>query len=166
MVKTFDLALCLGHSGLHRYMAKYLHYRHPKFLRGNDRMKLLALCILVLSMVPLSSAVADLSGQSGRDALSSIESGSSLWNWGSSPLGHVINDSQLLSGVRKDPGDISIMETPLQAQGLDSGGETAPIISGYDNIQLLDKTAFKSAPGVIDCTCFKEPTVAQFPRVY
>jgi len=117
-------------------------------------------------MVPLSSAVADLSGQSGRDALSSIESGSSLWNWGSSPLGHVINDSQLLSGVRKDPGDISIMETPLQAQGLDSGGEIAPIISGYDNIQLLDKTAFKSAPGVIDCTCFKEPTVAQFPRVY
>ena len=129
-------------------------------------MRLLAQCILVLSMVPLSSAVADLSGQSGRDALSSIESGGNLWNWGSSPLGHVVDDSQLLSGVRKNPGDISIMETPLQAQGLDSGGEIAPIMSGYDYMQLVDKTAFKSATGVFDCTCFKAPTVAQFPRVY
>lgn len=129
-------------------------------------MRLLALCILALSMVPLSSAVVDLSGQSGRDALNSFESGSSLWNWGSAPLGHVVNDSQLISGVRKDPGDISTMETPLQAQGLDSGGEIAPIMSGYDYMQLVDKTAFKSATGVFDCTCFKAPTVAQFPRVY
>jgi len=151
-------------------------------------MKLLAICILVVSLVPLSSAVADLSGQSGRDALSSIESGGNLWNWGSSPLGHVVDDSQLLSGVRKNPGDISIMETPLQAQGLDSGGEIAPIMSdfsigqtptpaanngwiptvfsGYDDMQPLDKMAFKSATGVFDCTCFKGPTVAQFPRVY
>ena len=121
-------------------------------------MRLLALCILALSMVPLSSAVVDLSGQSGQNALNSIESGSGLWNWGSVPLGHVVDDSQLLSGVRKDLGDISTMETPLQAQGLDSGSEIAPII--------LDINALKSAPGVIDCTCFKEPTVAQFPRVY
>lgn len=142
-------------------------------------MRLLALCILALSMVPLSSAVVDLSGQSGRDALNSIESGSSLWNWGSAPLGHVVDDSQLISGVRKDPGDISTMETPLQAQGLDSGGEIAPIMSdfsigqiptsaanngwietsfrGYDDMQPLDKKEFKS---------FKAPTVAQFPRVY
>jgi len=142
-------------------------------------MRLLALCILVLSMVPLSSSVVDLSGQSGRDALNSIESGGSLWNWGSVPLGHVINDSQLLSGVRKDAGDISIMETPLQAQGLDSGGEIAPIMSdfsigqtptpatnngwietsfrGFADMQPLDKKEFNS---------FKAPTVAQFPRVY
>ena len=95
------------------------------------------------------------------------------------PLGHVINDSQLLSGVRKDAGDISIMETPLQAQGLDSGGEIAPIMSdfsigqtptpatnngwietsfrGFADMQPLDKKEFKS---------FKAPTVAQFPRVY
>ena len=66
-------------------------------------MRLLALCILVVSLVPLSSAVADLSGQSGKDALNSIESGSSLWNWGSAPLGHVVDDSQLISGVRKIP---------------------------------------------------------------
>jgi len=139
-------------------------------------------------MVPLSSAVFDLSGQSGRDTLNSIESGSSLWNWGSAPLGHVVNDSQLISGVRKDPGDISTMETPLQAQGLDSGGEIAPIMSdfsvgqlptpavnngwietsfrGFADMQPLDKKAFKSATGVFDCTCFKAPTVAQFPRVY
>ena len=149
-------------------------------------MRLLALCILALSMVPLSFAVVDLSGQSGQNALNSIESGSGLWNWGSAPLGHVVNDSQLISGVRKDPGDISTMETPLQAQGLDSGGEIAPIMSdfsvgqvptpavnngwivfsGYDDMQPLDKKAFKTATGVFDCTCFKEPTVAQFPRVY
>ena len=129
-------------------------------------MRLLALCILVLSMVPLSSAVADLSGQSGRDAFNRIESGSGLWNWGSSPLGHVVDDDKLISGVRKNPGDISAMETPLQAQGLDSGGEIAPIISGFADMQLLDKKAFKSATGVFDCTCFKAPTVAQFPRVY
>ena len=125
-------------------------------------MRLLALCILALSIVPLSFAVVDLSGQSGQNALNSIESGSGLWNWGSAPLGHVVDDSQLISGVRKDPGDISTMETPLQAQGLDSGGEIAPIMSGFADMQLLDKTA----TGVIDCTCFKAPTVAQFPRVY
>jgi len=129
-------------------------------------MRLLALCILALSIVPLSSAVVDLSGQSGQNALNSIESGSSLWDWGSAPLGHVVDDSQLISGVRKNPGDISTMETPLQAQGLDSGGEIAPIMSGYDYMQLVDKTAFKSATGVFDCTCFKAPTVSQFPRVY
>ena len=129
-------------------------------------MKLLSICILVVSLVPLSSAVANLSGQSGRDALSSIESGGNLWNWGSSPLGHVVDDSQLISGVRKNPGDISIMETPLQAQGLDSGSEIAPIMSGFAYMQPLDINALKSATGVIDCTCFKAPTVAQFPRVY
>ena len=186
-------------SGLHRHIAKYLPHHHPKFLRGNDRMRLLALCILALSMVPLSSAVADLSGQSGKDALESIESGSGLWNWGSAPLGHVVDDSQLLSGVRKDPGDISTMETPLQAQGLDSGGTIAPIMSdfsvgqtptpavnsvgqtstpaandgwietsfeGFDDMQPLDKREFKSATGVFDCSCFKGPIIAPFPRVY
>jgi len=156
-------------------------------------MNVLALCILALSIVPLSSAAVDLSGLSGRDALSSIESGSGLWNWGSAPLGHVVEDSQLLSEVRKNPGDISIMETPLQAQGLDSGGMIGPIVSGFSdastgisNIQTphqtspenkgLDLTVFsgygdmqpldKTATGVFDCICFKAPTVAQFPRVY
>ncbi len=189
---TSDLERGIEHyadcSGLHRHIAKYLHYHHPKFLPGNDRMKLLAICILVLSIVPLSSAVADLSGQSGKDALNSIESGSGLWNWGSAPLGHVVDDSQLVSGVRKNPGDISIMETPLQAQGSNSGGLISPIMSGFsdgqtpapavnngwietsfegfDDMQPLDKTVFKSATGVFDCSCFKGPTVAQFPRVY
>ncbi|GEM_PF-1722202 len=119
----------------HRHIAKYLPHHHPKFLRGNDRMKFLALCIFVLSLVPLSSAVADLSGQSGADVLSSIESGSGLWNWGSAPLGHVVDDSQLLSGVRKNPGDISIMETPLQAQGSNSGGLITPITSDLSDGQ-------------------------------
>ena len=59
-------------------------------------MRLLALCILALSMVPLSSAVVDLSGQSGQNALNSIESGSGLWNWGSAPFGHVLVGNELI----------------------------------------------------------------------
>ena len=129
-------------------------------------MVLFALCILVLSLAPLSSAVVDLSGQSGKDVLNSIESGSSLWNWGSSPLGHVVDDSQLISGVRKDPGDISIMETPLQVQGSDSSGMIAPIMSGFSDMQPLDMKAFKSGTGVFDMMPFKAPTHAVFPRVY
>lgn len=38
--------------------------------------------------------------------------------------------------------------------------------AGFDDMNPLDKKAFKSATGVFDCTCFKAPTVAQFPRVY
>ena len=38
--------------------------------------------------------------------------------------------------------------------------------AGFDDMNTLDKKAFKSATGVFDCTCFKAPTVAQFPRVY
>ena len=130
-------------------------------------MKLLALCILVLSLISLSSAVVELGGQSGKDVLNSIESGSSLWNWGSAPLGHVVDDSQLVSGVRKNPGDISAMETPLQAQGLNSIGLIAPIvISGFDEMQPIDKKAYKSGTGVFDGTPFKVPTLNEYPRVY
>ena len=130
-------------------------------------MRLLALCILVVSLVPLSSAVADLSGQFGRDALNSIEPGSSLWNWGSAPLGHVVDDSKLISGVRKNPMDISIMETPLQTQGLDSSGLIAPVVfSGFDEMQPIDKKEFKSGTGVFDMMPFKAPKHAVFPSVY
>ena len=38
--------------------------------------------------------------------------------------------------------------------------------AGFDDMNPLDKKVFKSATGVFDCTCFKAPTVAQFPRVY
>jgi len=37
---------------------------------------------------------------------------------------------------------------------------------GFDDMNTLDKKAFKSATGIFDCTCFKVPTQAQFPRVY
>jgi hypothetical protein len=37
---------------------------------------------------------------------------------------------------------------------------------GFSDMNTLDKKAFKSATGVFDCTCFKAPTLAQFPRVY
>ena len=38
--------------------------------------------------------------------------------------------------------------------------------AGFDDMNPLDKKVFKSATGVFDCTCFKAPTAAQFPRVY
>ncbi|MCX6676803.1 MAG: hypothetical protein NTU95_02515 [Methanothrix sp.] len=37
---------------------------------------------------------------------------------------------------------------------------------GFADMNLLDKKPFKSATGVFDCTCFKAPTKAQFPRIY
>jgi hypothetical protein len=37
---------------------------------------------------------------------------------------------------------------------------------GFDSMNTQDKRYFKSANGVFDCTCFKAPTLAQFPRVY
>jgi hypothetical protein len=35
---------------------------------------------------------------------------------------------------------------------------------GFADMNTLDKKVFKSATGVFDCTCFKVPTQAQFPR--
>jgi hypothetical protein len=37
---------------------------------------------------------------------------------------------------------------------------------GFNDMNTLDKKPFKSATGVFDCTCFKAPTQAQFPRIY
>jgi hypothetical protein len=37
---------------------------------------------------------------------------------------------------------------------------------GFNDMNLFDKKPFKSATGVFDCTCFKAPTQAQFPRTY
>lgn len=37
---------------------------------------------------------------------------------------------------------------------------------GFNDMNIKDKGAFKSATGIFDCTCFKAPTQAQFPRVY
>ena len=124
-------------------------------------MKLFALCILVLSLISLSSAIVELGGQSGKDVLNSIESGSSLWNWGSEPLGHVLVGNELISGVQRDPMDISTIETPLQAQGMDRGSFIVPIVfSGFDDMSPL-----RSAPGG-STSVFKAPSEAEFPRIY
>ena len=37
---------------------------------------------------------------------------------------------------------------------------------GFADMNFEDQKPFKSAKGVFDCTCFKVPTQAQFPRVY
>ena len=41
-----------------------------------------------------------------------------------------------------------------------------PCGGAWDTMNPLDKKPFKSAAGIFDCTCFKVPTQAQFPRVY
>jgi hypothetical protein len=37
---------------------------------------------------------------------------------------------------------------------------------GFTDMTAYDQKVFKSAKGIFDCTCFKAPTQAQFPRVY
>ena len=37
---------------------------------------------------------------------------------------------------------------------------------GFADMNYADKKIWKSATGVFDCTCFKAPAQAQFPRVY
>jgi hypothetical protein len=37
---------------------------------------------------------------------------------------------------------------------------------GFADMNYGNMMPFKSATGVFDCTCFKAPTQAQFPRVY
>jgi hypothetical protein len=37
---------------------------------------------------------------------------------------------------------------------------------GFTDMTAYDQKIFKSAKGIFDCTCFKAPTQAQFPRVY
>ncbi len=37
---------------------------------------------------------------------------------------------------------------------------------GFADMNYQDKKIFKSATGIFDCTCFKAPTQAEFPRVY
>ena len=128
-------------------------------------MKLFALCIIVLSLVPLSSAVVELGGQSGKDVLVSIQTGSGLWNWGSVPLGHALNGNELISGGQRYPMDISAMETPLQAQVIDSGGWTATVYGGFDILSTAEKS-LEPGSGVIDTSMFVAPTAAEFPRVY
>ena len=127
-----------------------------------------ALSILVLSLVSLSSAVIELGGQSGKDTLASIETGTGLWNWGSVPFGHVVDDDELIAGAAIDPLDMSTMETPLQALGMDKAGSIAPLLSsGSVCMSSSDQKPFKSAPGVFDCTVFFEaPSPGQFPRIY
>ncbi|MCX6680847.1 MAG: hypothetical protein NTX42_10875 [Methanothrix sp.] len=41
-----------------------------------------------------------------------------------------------------------------------------PCGGAWDTMNPLDKKPFKSEAGIFDCTCFKVPTQAQFPRVY
>ncbi len=38
---------------------------------------------------------------------------------------------------------------------------------GFADMSAYDREkTFKSAKGIFDCTCFKAPTQAQFPRIY
>ena len=130
-------------------------------------MKLFVLCILVLFLVPLSSAVIEFGGPSGTDNTASIESDSNLWNWESVPLSHDVDGSQLNSGLRIDPPDISIMETPLPTIDIFSRGLKDPIVfGGFSDMSSSDQNPFYSEYGIFDCSSFKTPSQDEFPRVY
>ena len=129
-------------------------------------MKLLPLSIFIL--VAFASASIDLSGQAGKIALEGIQNESNqstLWNWGSAPAGHIVNDSQLIAGAWVLPIDRSSMETPSKAvlQGGQATG-AAPFIPNV--IELYDMKNPNIASGVSDFTSFEAPSQSQFPRVY
>lgn len=129
-------------------------------------MKLLPLSIFIL--IAFAAASVDLSGQAGKIALEGIQNESNqstLWNWGSAPAGHIVNDSQLIAGAWILPIDRSSMETPSGAvlQGGQPTGE-APFIPKV--IELYDMNNPNTASGVFDFTSFKAPSQSQFPRIY
>ena len=88
-------------------------------------------------MISLSSATMDLGGQSGKETLAGIGNGSSLWDWGTAPIGHVVEGNNLIAGVRIDSRDMSVMETPLQATGMDHTGSIAPLVSDGSGIRPI-----------------------------
>ncbi|MEI8003023.1 MAG: hypothetical protein WCG94_01680 [Methanothrix sp.] len=85
------------------------------------------LIILILALVSLTTATVELGGQAGKYTLADIGNETGLWGWGGSPLGHIINDSELIAGFLITPMDRSSMETPLQAGGMmnESGSANA-----------------------------------------
>ena len=142
-------------------------------------MKLLPLSIFIL--IAFATASIDLSGQAGKIALEGIQNESNqstLWNWGSAPAGHIVNDSQLIAGAWVLPIDRSSMETPSRAvlEGARATGvkgqttEDAPWFteywSGFDGMNYMDKKSFKSGSGIFDSTRFNPPTQSLFPRIY
>ncbi len=94
------------------------------------------LIILILALVSLTTATVELGGQAGKDALADIGNETGLWGWGGSPLGHIINDSELIAGALITPMDRSSMETPLQAGDMMSG-------SGSANASYANDMAFR-----------------------
>ena len=142
-------------------------------------LKLLALSIFIL--IAFASASVDLSGQAGRIALEGIQNESNqstLWDWGSAPAGHIVNDSQLIAGAWVIPIDRSSMETPSGAvlQGSPSTGAEdqaavaaswiATYWSGFDSMNYIDKKSFKLATGVFVLSIFSGPIQPKFPRIY
>ena len=124
----------------------------------------------------------ELGGQAGKDALADLGNGTGLWGWGAAPLGHIINDSELIAGALIKPMDRSSMETPLQAGGMMSGSGSAnasyandmafsdmwtPIeFGGYLTMPTSNLGDAKLASGVFDLIDFKVPSQGQFPKVY
>jgi len=57
------------------------------------------------------------------------------------------------------------LEVPYKLK--QSGDDWLPCcFGGFGSMNVVDQKTFKSAKGIFDCTCFKAPTQAQFPRIY
>jgi hypothetical protein len=68
-------------------------------------MKIIAMIVSFLVLLWGASGAMNLSGHAGKEVLAdlqtslTIQNSTDLWNWGSAPAGHIINDRQLIEGA-------------------------------------------------------------------
>jgi hypothetical protein len=102
---------------------------------------------------------AALMAEQGPDkALTTLENRKSAWK---NPAIEIDEDYWGTYHIEKN----MTLEVPYHL--IQKGDDWLPCcFGGYDYLNAMDKKYLKSAAGIFDCTCFKVPTTAQFPRVY
>jgi hypothetical protein len=82
-------------------------------------MKIIAIVVSFFVLLLGASGAMNLSGHAGKEVLENLQTNSlanqnstNLWSWGSAPIGHIVNDSQLIEGAWIVPADIPSMESP------------------------------------------------------
>ena len=83
-----------------------------------------------------------------------------MWDWGTAPIGHVVEGNNLIAGVRIDSRDMSVMETPLQATGMDHTGSIAPLV--LDGSWIRPMTPLVSGDSEIEPIASSESSQEEF----
>lgn len=91
----------------------------------------LMLVVIILLLAAGAVAAIDLRGSSGLAILESLTNASNqtqnadqsdLWNWGSAPMGSVLQNGSLIKGSNAtNAGNYGVMETPTQAMAMQNG---------------------------------------------